>query len=153
MPFADDLGATSLMTSLGVTLIAVFLGLRQWYERQAREPVLSSDDRGYFARQDLRRACGVVVLVIIAVGLSVGARVPHKMGGKVNLLFVEIWLVVFILILVLLSLALVDWIATRDYARRHRRAIARERIEMLRETLADADASSPDGPDDERSRL
>ena len=44
-----------------------------------------------------------------------------------------IWLGVFVLIFVLLSLAMIDWIALRLFARRHRDQILRERIEILRE--------------------
>jgi hypothetical protein len=135
MPNADELIGASLMTSVGIILIAAFLGLRQWYEAQAREQDLPGDDREHFERQDRRRAIGVAVLLMIAVGLSVGARIPHKVAGQANGMFIASWLVVFALIVVLLFLALFDWIATRNYARRHRRSMARERIELLRDTL------------------
>jgi hypothetical protein len=147
MHMADELTA-SLMTSVGITLIAAFLGLRQWYERQAREQDLSGDDRGYFKRQDVRRGIGVAVLLVIAVALSVGTRIPPKVAGKANLAFIEIWLVVFALILVLLVVAFFDWIATRNYARRLRQSMARERSEMLRDTLRQA-AELPADPADE----
>jgi hypothetical protein len=143
MHMADELTA-SLMTSVGITLIAAFLGLRQWYERQAREQDLSGDDRGYFERQDVRRGIGVAVLLVIAVALSVGTRIPPKVAGRVNWAFVEVWLVVFALILVLLFLAFLDWIATRNYARRLRRSMARERIEMLRDAISQAARTPPD---------
>ncbi len=145
MPMGDELIGASLMTSAGITLIAVFLGLRQWYERHAREQDLSSDDRDYFQRQDIRRGIGVAVMLAIAIALAVGARIPHKVGGQANWAFIEIWLVVSSLIVVLLLLALIDWIATRSYARRIRRSLARERIEMLRDTLSQA-AKTPRDP-------
>ena len=146
MPLADELTA-SLMTSLGITLIAAFLGLRQWYERQAREEDLSADDRAHFQRQDRRRGIGVAVMLFIALGLSVGTRIPPKVDGRANWTFIECWMVVFALIVVLLMLAFFDWIATRHYARRLRRSIARERIEMLRDTLKQAPDSSPRAAD------
>jgi cobalamin biosynthesis protein CobD/CbiB len=144
MPIGDELIGASLMTSIGITLIAAFLGLRQWYERQAREQDLSSDDRAYFQRQDIRRGIGVAVMLAIAIALAVSARIPHKVGGQANWAFIEIWLVVSSLIVVLLFLALIDWIETRSYARRIRRALARERIEMLRDTLSQAAGTPPD---------
>jgi hypothetical protein len=44
-----------------------------------------------------------------------------------------IWLSAFALILGLLLLAMLDWLATRLYARRHLQQLARERLELLRE--------------------
>jgi protein-S-isoprenylcysteine O-methyltransferase Ste14 len=130
-----EMASGSLFISLGVTLVAFFLGLRQWYERQSRETDLSEFDRGYFARQDLRRAIGVVVMVLLAVGMWVGARLEPTTDRRANLGFVGVWLAVIGLIIVLLALALTDWWATRRYARRMRRSIARERVELLREAL------------------
>ena len=49
--------------------------------------------------------------------------------------FIETWIGVFILVMVLLVLAMVDWLATRSYAARHRRAIVREGLEILREEM------------------
>jgi hypothetical protein len=39
------------------------------------------------------------------------------------------------LIVVMLLLAFLDWLSTRLYARRHSRSMARQRLELLRETL------------------
>ena len=41
----DDLASASLLISSGITLIAAFLGLRQWYEWRARDVDLSDRDR------------------------------------------------------------------------------------------------------------
>ena len=114
---ADDLASTSLMISLGIALIAVFLGLRQWYETQARESDLSEFDRAYFARQDVRRGLGVALMLILAAGLSIGARIAPRVNGRANLTFVEIWLGEIALLFVLIALAGLDWLATRRYAR------------------------------------
>jgi hypothetical protein len=132
---APDQASSSLLISSGITLIATFLGLRQWYERRARETDLSDLDRGYFVRQDLRRSLGVAVMLILALGLYVGSRLPPKVGGAASLVFVEVWLAISGLIVVMLVLALVDWIATRVYARRQRRYLAAERLRLLREAI------------------
>jgi signal transduction histidine kinase len=135
MPITDDLASNSLLISSGVAMIAVFLGLRQWYEWRARETELSELDRRYFVRQDARRGLGAAVMLVIAVGLYFGSRIPPKVAGRANLAFVEVWLAIIALIIVMLLLAFVDWVATRIYARRQSRSMARERLQILRETL------------------
>jgi len=133
MPIADDLASTSLMMSLGITLIAAFLGLRQWYEKQAREPDLADADRRYFSHQDVRRGAGVAVMLLVAAGLSIGARIEPRVNGTLNLAYLGVWLGVLGLLVVMITLAGIDWLATRQYARRHRRSIAEERIRLLLE--------------------
>ncbi len=141
---ADDLASTSLMISLGIALIAVFLGLRQWYETQAREPDLSEFDRAYFARQDVRRGLGVALMLILAAGLSIGARIAPRVNGRANLMFVEIWLGEIALLFVLIALAGLDWLATRRYARQYRRSMARERMKLLRDAIRESAARGSD---------
>jgi Ni,Fe-hydrogenase I cytochrome b subunit len=131
----DDLVANSLLISSGVAMIAVFLGLRQWYEWRAREQDLAEHDRRYFFRQDVRRGLGVAVMLILAAGLYFGSRIPAQVDGHANLTFVQVWLAIISLIIVMLGLALLDWISTRIYARREQRALASERQRILRETL------------------
>lgn len=131
----EDLASASLLISAGITLIAAFLGLRQWYEWRARERDLSDRDRSYFVRQDVRRGLGVAVMLILAAGLYFGSRIPSKVGGHANMNFVHVWLAISGLILVMLGLALIDWISTRLYARRQHRSLASERRRILRETL------------------
>jgi hypothetical protein len=130
-----DLASSSLLISSGIVLIAVFLGLRQWYERRARESDLSETDRVYFFRQDVRRGLGVVVMLLLAVGLYIGSRIPPKVGDGANLIFIQVWLAISGLIVVMLVVALFDWIATRVYARRQRRFLASERLRILREAV------------------
>jgi hypothetical protein len=141
---ADDLASTSLMISLGIALIAVFLGLRQWYETQARESDLSEFDRAYFARQDVRRGLGVALMLILAAGLSIGARIAPRVNGRANLMFVEIWLGEIALLFVLIALAGLDWLATRRYARQYRRSMARERMKLLRDAIRESAARGSD---------
>jgi putative copper export protein len=130
-----DVASSSLLISSGIVLIAVFLGMRQWYERRAREVDLPDADRRYFFRQDVRRWLGVAVMLILAALLYVGSRVPPKIGDRANLNFVQVWLVVGGLIVVMLVLALLDWISTRVYAHRQQRHLASERLRLLREAL------------------
>jgi hypothetical protein len=131
----DELASSSLLISSGITLVAAFLGLRQWYECRAREPDISDRDRRYFFRQDVRRGLGVAVMFILALGLYFGSRIPPKVAGHANMTFVRVWLAISSLILVMLGLALLDWISTRLYARRQHRSLLSERQRILRETL------------------
>jgi hypothetical protein len=131
----DDLASSSVLISSGITLIAAFLGLRQWFEWRARDGSLSDQDRGYFFRQDVRRGLGVAVMLMLAAGLYFGSRIPPKVDGHANLTFVQVWLAIGGLIIVMLGLALLDWISTRLYARRQHRFLASERRKILRETL------------------
>jgi hypothetical protein len=132
---SQDLASASLLISSGITLIAAFLGLRQWYEWRARDVDLSELDRKYFFRQDLRRGLGVAVMLILAAGLYFGSRIPPQVADHANLRFVQVWLAIGSLIIVMLGLALLDWISTRLYARRQHRELSSERRKLLRETL------------------
>ncbi len=127
-----DMATASLVLSSFVVLVALFLGWREWADRRDRNPDLSPEDARHFGHQDVRRALGIVVMVILAIGLSVGSRIPHKLANKSNPTFLGIWLGIFLLILFLLTLALIDWIALRIFARRHRDQILRERVELLK---------------------
>lgn len=141
MPQAEDIPSASLGLAAGLCLIALFLGLREWYERRAREPDLSPADDRHFAHQDLRRRLGVGVLLAIAVLALAGSRIEPRAAGRANLLFVALWFLVLTLIIVLLGLALADLLATRAFARRHRREMLRESIESIRQQARQAPGS------------
>jgi hypothetical protein len=125
----------SLVLSAGLVLVA--LALLAWlrYERNHREAELSHEDTAHFSRQDTRRAAVAVILGILAVGIFVGSRVRPVAAGRVNPLFLQIWLSVSILVVVIVVLAMIDWLATRAYARRHFRQLAKERLDLLRDEL------------------
>jgi hypothetical protein len=123
--------AVAIMLASVVGLIAAILALRQRYERGHRDANLSDADTRHFARQDFRRAIAAGVMGLLALGIVVGEHISHKVAGKANPWFLAVWLTIFGLILVLLWLALVDWLATWHYARRHHRAMARERFQLL----------------------
>ncbi len=74
-------------------------------------------------------------MLVLAAGLYFGSRIPPQVAGRANMLFVQAWIAITGLIIVMLGLALLDWIATRMYARRQRRILASERRRILRETL------------------
>ncbi len=148
MPRADDIPSASVGLAAGLCLIALFLGLREWYERNARDPDLSPADTRHFRHQDLRRRLGVGVLLAIAVLALAGSRVEPRAAGRANVLFVALWFLVMTLILVLLGLALADLLATRAYALRHRRQMLRESIEALRRQVRQAATRSRRETDD-----
>jgi hypothetical protein len=133
MPPATDLSSANLALAAGVTLVAMFLGLRQWYERNTRETDLSEADCSHFTRQDWRRGLGVGVMFVLALILLVGSYLEPKVRGKANVLFLEVWIIVLVLLVVLLLLATLDWVATRLYASRHRDALLREQTHSLRQ--------------------
>jgi hypothetical protein len=141
MPLAIDLSSASWALAIGVTLIAMFLGLRQWYERKARATDLSEADRAHFTRQDWRRGLGVGIMCILALILPLGSRLEPKVRGKANVLFLAVWMIVLVLLVALLLLAMLDWVATRLYASRQRKSMFREHTDSLREQAKSAISS------------
>ena len=138
---------TSLALAVAVGLVATLLGLRLWWERADRDRHLPADDRNHFILQDLRRAVGIALMAFVAFGVYVGSRLPSRivrpvaaqgasaMEAHPNRRFLALWMGVFAAVVILLALAMIDWLSTRRYARRHRREMDRERFEILRETL------------------
>ena len=141
----SDMATASLVLSSIVLLVAALLGWREWRDRRDRGPELSPEDARHFGHQDTRRFLGIVVMALLAVGLVVGSRVPIRVGNKTNPQFLGIWLGVFLLILFLLSLAMIDWVALRLFARRHRNEMLRERIEILQEEKRRREATLDEG--------
>ena len=121
--------------ALGLIGIVGFLLLWQWKDRRNREDNLSEADRGHFWYQDVRRWVVAGTMTLLAVGIYYGSRLPYRLKGRPNLVFLETWLAVFALILILIGLAFLDWLATRNYARRHRNEIVREGMEILRDEI------------------
>jgi hypothetical protein len=158
----------SLAMAVGVAAVAATLAMGVWWERRTREPGLPDSERKYFLIRDLRRGLGIVLLAMIAPGLYVGSRLPtyvaesgaiHPDGpaesaagplvttaleAHPNRLFLAVWMGVFGSIVLLLGLAMIDWIATRRYAQRHRREMNRERLDLLREALRHAHSAEND---------
>ncbi len=130
---AYDPASSGHFLSLGIGMIAVFLGLSQWYEWRARDPDLSQKDRSHYRRQDLRRTAGVVLLLWLAIEIWVGSRIPHSIARRPNPTFLFIWLSVGIKLIILLALAMLDLLHTRRYARRQRRSMTLERLRLIRD--------------------
>jgi len=142
MAAVTDLQSASQGLAIGVSMISLFLGLRQWYEGRARWDV-ADDDRSFYRRQDVRRWLGVVVLSTLAGVVFAASRVRPWEGGKGNIAFVAVWLAVLGLIALTLGVALWDWIATWRFARRKRRALLRDHVEELRHHLRVAADRTP----------
>jgi hypothetical protein len=140
--------AVGLMISTGVVIIAGLLAFYQWRDRRHRHPDLPEFEPAYFSAQDTRRFAGAAMLIVLAAGISVGSRIQHMVDGHGNLAFVAVWVAVMGLILVLLLIAAFDWMATRRYANRRLKAIARERLELLRDTFRRVEPPSNGPPAD-----
>jgi len=151
MPGPTDFQEACRALALGVTMIAAFLGLRQWYERKGRGELDSPEEAGFFRRQDVRRWLGVGVMLALAAEVFLGSSVEPRVGGRGNPRFVVVWLVVLSLISVMLGLALADWLATRAYGLRKRRAIFREQIDELRQAVQRKAAERAEGRSAESS--
>ena len=142
-----DLASTSLCSALLIAFCGDPAGRPPGRERGRRESDLPDIDRKHFFHQDLRRALGILFLmVLLAAGVYVGSRLPTRIiespsEAHPNRLFLAVSMAVFASIILLLGLAVVDWISTRRYARRLRLAMNQERIEILRETFRRHDSA------------
>lgn len=137
MPLAHQASAASQAMSIGILVVVVLLLVWLWYERRLRGlgVELSAEDATHFTRQDVRRGLVAVILGIVGLGIFADSLVEPRTAGRANPLFLLIWLSIFLLLAALPVLAAIDWLATRRYARRQIRALAQERMEILREEL------------------
>ena len=117
--------------AVGVSLISLFLALRQWYEARARGD-LSETDEAFYHRQSVRRWLGVAALASVALVVFAGSWVHPRVAGKGNIAFVVVWLTVLSLIVLTLFIAFWDWAATWQYAREQRNAMVRDHVDELR---------------------
>jgi hypothetical protein len=156
MGMSNSLAWMSLTLSLAVATVALVMGLRLLSERRNRTEDLSAADHKHFIIQDLRRGIGIILMAFLAVGVYAGSRLPEFVveapnadvdalagadaalavrDAHPNNVFLAVWLGVFASVVLLLGLALIDWISTRRYAQRHRREMNQQRLDILRETL------------------
>lgn len=134
-PAPDASGPASLVLAALVLAAAGFLGWRQWRDHRARPEGLSPLDESYFARQDLRRLLGTIVLTLVAAALAIGGGMPARVNGGANPKFISLWAGVSLLMVVLLLLAGLDWVSTRLYLRRQRRRLTDEGLSIIEAEL------------------
>lgn len=133
--FLSDIEPASLALASVVLLVAALLGYREWLDRQARPAEMPLEDVAHFHQRDRRRSTGLSVLCILALGIVIGSRTPIRVGMQPNPLFLAVWLIIFGLILMLLSLSMVDWLDLRRFARRKKKAIGREQLALLQSEI------------------
>ncbi len=130
-PAPDASGPVSLVLAAIVLAAAAFLGWRQWRDYHARPADLSPRDESHFARQDLRRLLGTIILTLIAAALGVGGWIPDRLNGRANQKFIYLWSGIALMMVVLLVLAMLDWVSTRLYLRRQRRRLTDEGLSIV----------------------
>jgi hypothetical protein len=149
MPPANPLGFPSLVLSLLILSAAVFLEIRLRIDRRRREAAPSRADTEYYARQDVRRRRGILLMALIGLACSVGFWINPRAGRDEARLVFATWVVIGALLVIMLGLALLDWAATFAYARRQRRQLAQERealINAYRPPPSQAHPPSGNGP-------
>jgi hypothetical protein len=139
-PAPDASGPVSLVLAVIVLAAAGFLGWRQWRDYRTRPEDLSPRDESHFARQDLRRLLGTIILTLIAAALGVGGWMPDRVNGRANQKFVYLWAGIALMMVVLLVLAMLDWVSTRLYVRRQRRRLTDEGLSIVEAELRVRDA-------------
>jgi cobalamin synthase len=134
--------AAGMILSMGVGGVGILLMVWHWLERKHHEP---EEDQRYFVAQAIRRWVVSGTMILLAVGLFAGSRMEPKIGGQPNLLFLQTWLWVVLLVLILVVIATSDWFATQSYSRRQRKAMLREGIDLLRDEIRVRAALARDG--------
>jgi len=145
---AQRMAVVGLVFSIGVACVSGLLRLWLRHDQRGRSEQDSPQDAQHFERQDRRRGLIATILLVLAALILIGSGVDPRPAGRPNPAFVLTWLTAFGLILVLLWLALVDWVATRHYARRQFHHLSRERLAILRDTLREASRIERESPGD-----
>jgi hypothetical protein len=132
---------------VSVALLSVSFIVLQIHQERNREAELSDEDANHFFFQDRRRRWVAGLLMAIGVLMVAGSGFTpwDRESGRAWGL---IWLGVSGLVMVLLLLAIRDWIAIRSYTGRLRREFLAERLEALRQErvrLADRDREGSPG--------
>lgn len=127
-------GATeSFYLAAFLLAVSAFFAYRQRRDRRRRDPGLPAADRKHYARQDTRRLVGSAAMAALAVMLPVGVRIDVRAGRPSRLWFYAVWVLVVGLLALLLALAAIDWLANLALALRQRKALADERVAMLKD--------------------
>ncbi len=135
-----------ILLATGASLVAMFLGLWQLFEKRARSADMEPADRAFFWRQDLRRWVGIGMMFLLAVGIFSAGRWDAANAADSGRDLVRVLTVfgLIVLILGLLALALFDAMATFRYARRQSRDLAREHAAIMRELIRHAGGADRD---------
>ncbi len=143
----------TLVVAAVILVLATAFGVRLWQARRHRfEEAVSEDDTRHYASRDRRRAGVATVLALIGLGMIATTGIDARRSPADARLWGWSWLGILALTIVLLVLALLDWLATVSYARRQVRALAEEHRSLLTEAIRHH-ASRHDGqgpPDDSR---
>lgn len=116
----------------GVVVLSIVFSVLQVRGTRLRADELSAEDSSHFFLQDRRRwqvaglLMAVGVLMIVGSGFEPWDRQSGRAWGL-------IWLSVSSLVMIVLLLAIRDWISVRSYAGRLRREFLAERLEALRQ--------------------
>lgn len=135
----------SLLVAGVVLATAAGLAWREYRDRSRREPSPDPQENRYYRFRDLRRGIGVVVMLVVAAGIVYGSRIPPGLHSGPNPAFIVTWLAITLLILGLVILALIDWLALRLHAVRVRRALSRERVEIISDEIRRRRAAGGNG--------
>ena len=132
--------ACSLALAIFIAGCALLLGVHLWWDRGRRAHGLSASEQAHFRMQDIRRSFGILLMFLLAAGIYVGSRLPTRVivsahEAHPNRRFLALWLAVFASVMLLLGLAIIDWISTRRYARRQRDAMQQERVQLLGDAI------------------
>lgn len=142
-----------------LVVFAAYTGRKQWQDLRTTnaDPALSDEDRKHFRKQAARRLTGAVLMFALA-GMLVGAffiegraqEIADKSqalldrGEKPALnpedrqfgeFYATVWIIVLLILLVLITLAGLDYLAIRRYGRRHYQVIRDERRAMIQDEL------------------
>ena len=135
MPTASPGAILGLILAVMTLAAAAILAYRQWADRRRRGSDLPAADARYFAWQDLRRGTGTALMAALAVGMVIAIRLGPPRDRPAARLLARTWIGVCALVVAVLALALLDWVATTAYGRRHRRALARQHLAGLEAEL------------------
>jgi Zn-dependent protease with chaperone function len=115
-----------------VVVLSVIFSFLQLHQKRTREEELSDEDSSHFFYQDRRRWQVAGLLMAIGMLMIVGSSFApwDRASGRAWGL---IWLGVSGLVMILLLLAIRDWLSVRSYAGRLRREFLAERLEALRD--------------------
>ena len=144
---------------LVLLLFAAYSGWKQWQVLRTSnaDSTLSPEDHAFFRKQAGRRLILAVLMVALA-GVLIGSffledraqalatkKQEERDRGEEGKLtpeerqfgefYATVWIVVLLLVLVLITLAGVDYLAIRRYGRRHYQMIQTQRREMIRDEL------------------